>query len=79
MTLPPNISSEIRALFGARTKGFGSIKVEVCVGSTRWNTSIFPDTKSKSYLLPVKKMVRSAEHINEGQAVKCKIRLLNSN
>jgi hypothetical protein len=38
----------------------------VRIGATEWSTSLFPDTKRKSYLLPVKKAVRTAEHLDDG-------------
>ena len=46
--------------------GFGSIKVLVTIGNTTWNTSLFPDSKRKTFILPVKKEVRRAENLAEG-------------
>lgn len=48
---------------GAPKRGWGSVKVQVKVGATTWNTSIFPE-KDGSYLLPVKASVRKAEGLN---------------
>ncbi|MGB7880788.1 MAG: DUF1905 domain-containing protein, partial [Ilumatobacteraceae bacterium] len=50
-------------------RGFGSVRVEVTVGSTTWRTSIFPDTKSESFVLPVKQAVRLAEGLGDGSPV----------
>ncbi|HWI05275.1 MAG TPA: DUF1905 domain-containing protein [Acidimicrobiales bacterium] len=36
------------------------------IGGTRWSTSIFPDRKRGTYLLPVKKEVRAAEQLAAG-------------
>lgn len=38
--------------------GFGSIPVSVQIEKMKWETSIFPDTKSGQYLLPLKAAVR---------------------
>ena len=48
------------------TGGFGSVKVVATLGSTTWSTSLFPDKKRATYILPVKKAVRSAEVVDVG-------------
>ena len=73
ITLPKSLAQEINDLFGDQTKGWGSIPVEVSVGETKWLTSIFPDKKKKSYVLPLKAEVRKSENISEGKAVKVEI------
>jgi len=53
-------------------RGFGSIRVAVTVGDTRWQTSVFPhkaDDGSDEGLLPVKAAVRKAEGLAEGEPV----------
>jgi len=62
-------SKEIRENFGSQQRGFGSIRVKVTVGSTVWETSIFPDSKSGMYLLPLKTQVRKKESISDGTAL----------
>ncbi len=69
VTLPKKQSAEIKMRFGLFTKGFGSIPVTVTVGTTSWKTSIFPDTKSSAYVLPLKKEVRAAENIKHGDTI----------
>ena len=49
--------------------GWGSVPVQVILGKTKWRTSIFPDSKSGTYILPLKAQVRKKEHIHEGDAV----------
>lgn len=44
-------------------KGFGSVPVNVTIGKTKWKTSIFPDKRSGTYLLPLKSEVRKKESI----------------
>mgnify|MGYP003526157064 CR=1 FL=1 len=53
------------------------VRVQVTVGSTTWATSIFPDTKARSFVLPVKKAVRSAEGLTDGDPVEVALELLD--
>lgn len=57
-------------------KGFGSIPVQVKIGSTSWKTSVFPE-KGGSYLLPLKRLVRDQENIKVGDTIKLKITVLS--
>jgi hypothetical protein len=66
ISLPADIADDIRAKFGPQAAGSGSIKVEVAIGSTRWSTSLFPDEKLRTYLLPINKAVRIAENLETG-------------
>jgi Domain of unknown function (DUF1905) len=45
-------------------RGFGSVRVRATVGTTTWSTSVFPDSDSGGYVLPVKKAVRVAVAID---------------
>jgi len=49
-----------------RRRGFGSIRVTVEIGDSKWATSIFPDSESGCYLLPVKKAIRASEGLEIG-------------
>lgn len=72
LTVPDDVSDEIVDLLDSLEqprRGFGSVKVEVTVGDTTWSTSLFPDKGRGAYILPVKKAVRDAEHIDGGDAV----------
>ena len=66
VSLPEADADDIDDDFGHRSAGFGSIRVQVTIGATRWRTSIFPDTKRGTYVLPVKKAVRIAEGLHAG-------------
>jgi hypothetical protein len=66
VSLPEETADDIDERYGHLEAGFGSLHVEVTIGSTTWRTSIFPDTKRGTYLLPVKKQVRIAEALSEG-------------
>jgi hypothetical protein len=75
ISLPGEYYEEIRMITSGPKRGFGSVRVEATIGKTIWKTSIFPDSKLKSYLLPIKKAVRKAENIEVGDMVEVKIRL----
>jgi hypothetical protein len=66
VSVPEADTDEIEEAFGHAAKGFGSLRVDVLIGKTTWSTSIFPDRKRGTYLLPVKKSVREAEHLAAG-------------
>jgi len=51
---------------GAR--GFGSLRVTARIGSTCFQTSVFPQ-KGEGWMLPVKAAVRKAEDLAEGDKV----------
>lgn len=55
--------------------GFGSVPVEVTVGSTTWRTSVFPSNEEKTYVLPIKKAVRVKEGIDDGSDVRVTLRV----
>ena len=65
VTLPADLADDVRERAG-EPRGFGSVRVRVRVGETQWDTSVFPDKESGSYVLPVKKAVRTAAGVVEG-------------
>ncbi len=65
-SLPEDAADDIEERFGRTAAGFGSIRVEVSIGDTTWRTSLFPSTAEKTYVLPVKKAVRSTEGLAPG-------------
>lgn len=68
LRLPFEVADEIRDAAG-EPAGFGSVRVYVRIGGTVWATSVFPETASGSYLLPVKESVRDREGIDDGDTV----------
>jgi len=77
VTLPHDVADDIDEITGDERRGFGSVRVEVTVGATTWNTSVFPDTKSESFVLPVKKAVRTAEDLDDGSPVAVVLALID--
>ena len=69
VSLPVEYSAGIRGLRGPRGAGFGSVRVTATIGDTTWRTSIFPDTRSGAFILPLKADVRRNENVGAGDRV----------
>ncbi len=69
LSVPTKQSNLIKKLFGGMAGGWGSLPVKVAIGKTNWKTSIFPDKKTATYLLPLKAEVRKKESIKDGNMV----------
>ena len=75
LTLPADVADDLREEAAAFRKGFGSIRVTAEIAGHTWQTSVFPDSKSGSYLLPVKKGIRAAARINAGDEVAVRLEI----
>ena len=75
ITVPEELSDEIRAHCLAEMRGFKSARVEVTINHVTWRTSVFP-MKSGGYFLPVKAVVRRKAGIAAGDEVTVSIELL---
>lgn len=75
LTLPKDVSDEIKVVTSDNRNGFGSVRVKVTIKDTAWETSIFPDNKSGCFFLPVKKQVREKCDLESGDLIKIKIQL----
>lgn len=75
VTVPEDLSGQIRAQSLAVRGGFGSVRVEATINGVRWRTSVFPQ-KSGGYILPVKKEVRRRANIAAGDDVVLRLELL---
>jgi hypothetical protein len=73
--LPIDDAEEIRDIAPDR-KGFGSLKVRCRIGEVEWSTSIFPDSTSGSFVLPVKKQVRKDVGVDIGDVVQIELDVL---
>jgi hypothetical protein len=78
--IPPEAAEQIaaheleRRLEMGKRRGFGSVKVTVTLGESRWQTSLFPN-KDGSWFLPVKKPVRLAEGLEYGDEIEVGLEL----
>jgi len=66
LSLPTDVTDEIRERSTQRRRGFGSIPVAVSIGDTEWTTSVFPDKTRDTFILPVKKAVRAKQGLTVG-------------
>ena len=63
VSLPKELSGEIRERFKHLEEGWGRMKVTAKLGSSEWQTAIWFDTKQDTYLLPLKAKIRKQEHV----------------
>ena len=76
MSVPEEISGEIRANALMVRRGFGSVRVEVTLHDVTWRTSVFPSKSSGGYFLPVKMDVVRKADIAAGDEVTLTFELL---
>lgn len=67
VTVPDEVSSELRGLAPLISYGWGVIPVTVRIGDTEFSTSLFP--KDGGYAVPIKDAVRFAEDLTDGDEV----------
>lgn len=73
--LPDDVSEEIHDQ-PHPPAGFGSVKVMVTLGGSRWSTSIFPESADGPFVLPIKGSVRRAEGVELGDRVRIGVETL---
>jgi len=72
VTLPKENSEEIKFFdekLYSKKRGWGAIRVRATLGNVTWDTSIFPDSKTGCYFLPIKFAVRKSEKVSAGDDV----------
>ena len=69
LTLPKVTAKKLTASFKQPRRGWGSIPVNVTIGKCKWKTSVFPDSKTDSFILPVKAKVRKSGNIKHGDMI----------
>jgi len=77
VNLPEDQADDIEERVGRRAAGFGSVRVDVTIGSTNWHTSIFPSNENATYVLPLKKAVRLAEGLEPGVEASVELRVID--
>lgn len=60
----------------AQKHHMGMIRVSAKIGKTVWETSLLPHKKEDKYLLAIKKQIRIAEGIHNGDTVKIELCLI---
>jgi hypothetical protein len=73
VSLPQELSLEIRTELKNLEEGWGRMRTEAQIGQSIWKTALWFDTKSNTYLLAVKAEIRKKEKIEIGNLVKVTI------
>lgn len=76
VNVPKEESRKIKEMMVGKLRGFGSVPVEATIGKTSWQTSIFPDKRSGTYLLPIKVSVRKAETLFDKSKTKIILKVI---
>ena len=76
MSVPEELSDEIRAHAMIVRRGFGSVRVEATIDDVTWRTSVFPSKSSGGYFLPVKIDVCRRARLAAGEPVTVQLELL---
>jgi len=76
VSVPADVSEDIRELTAGPRRGFGAVRVRVTIGGSEWATSIFPGSEGR-YALPVKRAVRKAEGLDVGDTTTVTIELVD--
>ena len=74
VSLAKDLGDTMKSEFG-RNRGWGSVPVTVRVGTSTWATSIFPDTKTHTYLLPIRADIRKKQNILEDDVIEIEYRV----
>jgi hypothetical protein len=77
VSLPVEAAEDIRELVAGPRRGFGSVRVRVTVGGSTWTTSIFPDSSQGSYVLPIKRAIRTAERLDVGDTAAVSLEVID--
>ena len=75
VSLPAELTGEVRELAGDLPRGFGAIRAHARVGAKQWWTSVFPQNADGQYVLPVKKSVRESNGLELGDDVRVWLQL----
>ena len=75
LTIDGDVAAGIRAAAPGRTAAWGSVYVKVRIGTSNWETSLFPSKEVSGYLLPIKAAVRKKEGVGEGSVVTVELSL----
>jgi hypothetical protein len=77
VSLPTDVSQQIRELADGPRRGFGSVRVRAKVGASQWTTSIFPDRNRDCFRLGMTRAVRKAEALRVGDTATVTVELID--
>lgn len=75
LTVDKKTTKTIKSITSHLRRGFGSVRISVQIGKTKWKTSIFP-TKEGEFILPVKSQVRKVENLLADKKITANITIL---
>jgi hypothetical protein len=67
MYVDGKVKDNIRKI--AKPHHMGMVRVRAKLGETSWETSLFPHKKEDCFIMPIKKSVRQAEGVFDGDEV----------
>lgn len=73
ISLPCDISKEIRENFKTQEEGWGRLKANAEIQGVKWETAIWYDSKKASYLLPIKSEIRKKAKLDLENTIEIKI------
>lgn len=73
VAVPAEQSSDIKAISGLVTYGWGCIPAAARIGATEFTTSLFP--RKGGYVVPIKDGVRKAEDLDQGDTVSVRLEI----
>ncbi|WP_298418447.1 DUF1905 domain-containing protein [uncultured Kordia sp.] len=73
ISIPKNISKEIRKNLQWQEDGWGRMKAVAAIKDVKWDTAIWFDTKMDTYLLPVKIEIRKKTSLNLNDKIRVTI------
>ena len=73
VSLPEEMSSEIRKHLQWQEEGWGRMKATAEIGNSRWDTAIWFDSKHTTYVLPLKAEVRKKERLSVDSEIHVRI------
>ncbi|XOV94482.1 MAG: DUF1905 domain-containing protein [Bacteroidota bacterium] len=69
VSLPKDLSKEIREHFQWQEEGWGRMKAFAGIGEMTWESSIWFDTKMDTYILPIKADIRKRLNLEVDQEI----------
>lgn len=73
VSLPQDVSKEIRENLKWQEEGWGRLKASAKIGDLEWKTAIWFDTKQSTYLLPLKAAIRMKFKLENGQMIEVSV------
>lgn len=74
IAIDTDIASDIKQNYAPVKRGWGSIPVVATIGSSQWETSIFPN-KDGTYMLAIKAEIRKNESISVGDLMHISLKI----